>query len=115
MKRNSEVKADMKFLVVAKLREIPPVPPEQSAALSVAEWQTVQQFLKEGKTEVAYALAGLKGGMGISEAESGAEINRRLSRLPLFPFLDIEIYPLMTVDEALTQAKEWLEAIKAKR
>jgi len=109
------VKADMKFLVVSKLREIPPVPPEQFAALGVAEWQTVQQFLKEGKTEVAYALAGLKGGMAIGEADSGAELNSRLSRLPFYPFLDIEIYPLMTADEALTQAKESLEAIKAKR
>jgi len=105
----------MKFLVVAKTREIPPVPTERLLEMVVGEWQTALQFRKEGKAEVGYALAGLKGGTGIFEVESGAELNATLSRLPFYPFLDIQIYPLMTVDEALTQAKQSLEAFKARK
>jgi len=105
----------MKFLVVAVLKEVPPVPPEQFLKMVMGEWQTVLQFRKEGKSEVDYALAGLKGGAAIFEAESGAEINAMLGRLPLFSFLDIEIYPLMTVEEALNQTKQSLEALKAQK
>jgi muconolactone D-isomerase len=103
----------MKFLVVAKMREAPPVPPEKLREMVVGEWQTALQIHKEGKVEVGYALAGQKGGMSIHEAESGADSNAQLMRLPLYVFLDMEIYPLMTIEEALTQAKQALEAAKA--
>ncbi|KON30020.1 hypothetical protein AC482_04930 [miscellaneous Crenarchaeota group-15 archaeon DG-45] len=105
----------MKFLVVGKMRETPPVPPEQLRRMVVGEWQTGLQLRKEGKVEVGYALAGQKGGMSIREAESGADLNAQLMRSPLYAFLDIEIYPLMTLEEALTQAKQALEAIKAQK
>ena len=103
----------MKFLVVAKMREIPPVPPEKFREMVVGEWHTALQVRKEGKVEVGYSLVGQKGGMSIHEAESGADLNAQLMRLPLYAFLDMEIYPLMTIEEALTQAKQALEAIRA--
>ena len=53
--------------------------------------------------------------MGIVEVESGAELNAMLMRLPFYPFLDVQIYPLMTVNEALNQAKQSLEAFKAQK
>jgi muconolactone D-isomerase len=105
----------MKFLIVAKMRETPPVPPEKLREMVVGEWQTALQLRKEGKTEVGYALVGQKGGISIHEAESGADLNAQLMQLPLYAFLDIEIYPLMTVEEALTQAKQALEAVKAQK
>jgi hypothetical protein len=73
----------MKFLVVGKMSETPPVPPEQLREMVVREWQTGLQLRKEGKTEVSYAFAGLKGGMSKHEAESGADLNTHLMRLPL--------------------------------
>jgi hypothetical protein len=100
--------------VVAKVREvIPSIPFEQFVGMVVAEWQTVQQFLKEGKTE-GYALAGMKGGALITEAESAAELHARLHSLPFYPVLEIEIYPLLSVDEALAHAKVWTEATRAR-
>lgn len=105
----------MKFLVVATMKEIPPVPTEQFLEMTVEEWQTVLQFRKEGKAEVNYGLAGLKGGMGIVDVESGAELNAMLMRLPFYAFLDVQIYPLMTVNEALSQAKQGLEAFRAQK
>jgi muconolactone delta-isomerase len=83
--------------------------------MAVKEWQTALQLRKEGTTEVGYALAGQKGGMSIHEAGSGADLNAQLMRLPLYAFLNIEICPLMTYEEALAQAKNALEAIKAQK
>jgi hypothetical protein len=92
---------------------IPSIPFEQFVGIVVAEWQTVQQFLEEGKTE-GYALAGIKGGVLITEAESAAELHARLHSLPFYPILEIEIYPLLSVDDALTHAKGWAEANRAR-
>jgi muconolactone D-isomerase len=102
----------MKFLVVAKMREAPSVPMEKIRAMVVGEWQTALQIRKEGKVDVGYALVGQKGGVSIHEAESGADLNAQLMRLPMYVFLDIDIYPLMTIEEALKQAKEGLSAFR---
>jgi muconolactone delta-isomerase len=106
----------MKFLVVAKVTETPPVPMEQILEMVVGEWQTALELLKEGKAEVDYPLVGLKGGMAIFEAESASELNATLTRFPLYPFWDdTQIYPLMSADEALAEAKKSLQAFKAQR
>lgn len=44
----------------------------------VAEWQAVQQIVKEGKTE-GYALAGMKGGAFVTEAETAAELHAKVA------------------------------------
>ncbi|MFX1520176.1 MAG: muconolactone Delta-isomerase family protein [Promethearchaeota archaeon] len=105
----------MRFLIILQPKEIPPLPPEKFLELVVAEWETVVQYKKEGKAEVAYAFAGLKGGMGIYDAKSGAELNAFLARLPLYSWLDIQIFPLMEAEEVLAQTKHRLEAYRAKR
>ncbi len=100
---------------MTKRRTTPAIPLEKLREMAAKEWETVLQLRKEGKIEVGYALAGQKGGMSVREAESGADLNAQLMRLPFFPFLDIEIYPLMTYEEALTQAKDSLRAVKAQK
>lgn len=97
------------------MREVPSVPPEKLREMVVGEWQTALRLRNEGKVESGYALVGQKGGVSIHEAESGADLNAQLMQLPLYAFLDIEIYPLMTVEEALAQAKKALETIKTQK
>ncbi|MEE9508864.1 MAG: muconolactone Delta-isomerase family protein [Candidatus Bathyarchaeia archaeon] len=105
----------MKFLVIATSRESLKLPPEQALKLIMAEYQVGKQLLKEGKMEEVYLLAGLKGGMLIGEAESGAELNAMMTRMPLYDSLDIQIYPLMTLDEGIAQVKQGLEFLKAQK
>ena len=108
----------MKFLVIATSRESLAslkIPPEQALKLILAENQLAIQALKEGTMEVGYLFAGLKGGMFIGDVESGAELNAALTRLPLYDSVDVQIYPLMTFDEGIAQAKQGLEALKAQK
>jgi hypothetical protein len=53
--------------------------------------------------------------VGIDKAESGAALNTILMCLLLFPYVDVQIYPLMTYDESIAQAKQALEALKAQK
>ncbi|MFX0069090.1 MAG: muconolactone Delta-isomerase family protein [Promethearchaeota archaeon] len=105
----------MKFLLVLKLKERPPIPTEKFLEMVVKEWETALQFRKEGKADINYGLAGQKGAMAIFNAESGAELDADLMKLPLYGWLDIEIYPLMTAEEVLTRTKKFLEAVKARK
>lgn len=106
----------MKFLIIAKASgAVPQVPPQQLLELIMVEYQVAKQILQEGTNDVCYLLAGLKGGVFIIEAESGAAISAKLGRLPLFNYLDIQIYPLMTLDEGIAQVKQGLEALKAQK
>jgi muconolactone delta-isomerase len=91
------------------------MPPQQMLELIMAEYQAGKQLLKEGTMEEVYLLAGLKGGVLIGEAESGAALNAILSSLPLYTYLDIQIYPLLTLDEGIAQIKHGLEALKAQQ
>lgn len=114
-KKKRRNQKDMKFLIVAKSRGTPSMPPQQMLEIIMAEYQVGKQIVEEGTNDVGYLLAGQKGGMFIGEAESGAELNAKLTRLPLFPYLDIQIYPLMTFDEGIAQVKQGLEALKAQK
>ena len=105
----------MKFLIVAKSRGPPSMPQQQMLEVLMAQYQVGKQIVEEGTNDVGYLLAGQKGVMFIGEAESGAELNAKLTRLPLFRYLDIQIYPLMTFDEGIAQVKQGLEALKAQK
>ncbi len=72
----------------------------------------LQHFLEEGKSE-GYALAAMKGAALITETETAVELHARVHSLPFYPILEVEIYPLVSVDEALAHAKVWAEATRA--
>lgn len=105
----------MKFLVISRQRELPPIPPEQHMELVIAMIQMVQQWKKEGKIEATYGFAGVSAGMSIFEVESNAELNGLLNSRPLNQYMDSEIYPLITLDESIAGVKQALEIIKAKK
>ena len=75
----------------------------------------LQQWIKEGKSEASYGFAGLNAGFSILDVESVAELNALVTSRPNHPFVETEIYPLISMNEALTSAIQTLEAIKAKR
>ena len=55
----------------------------------------------------------MKGGTFMTEAETAAELHARVHNMPLYPVLEIEIYPLVSIDETLAHAKGWAAAVRA--
>ena len=96
----------MKFLVLSEMAHLPPVPPEQIFEMAVRQVQWNIQLEEEGKVEVGYAKAGAKGGVLIFDVESAAELNSLLSRMPLYTFLNIQIFPLIPNKEILAQLEK---------
>jgi muconolactone D-isomerase len=53
------------------------------------------QFVKDGVLKRIYRIVGLRGNFSIWEAETLEELHETLTSLPLHPYMDIEIYPLI--------------------
>ncbi len=103
----------MLFFVKGELKGAYPLPPEQTLALVVAEWETVIKHKQEGKIVAAGALAGLKAGCAIFDVDSNEELHNLVSHLPLFPFIEWEIIPLISPEFALEATKQSLAAVKS--
>jgi len=54
--------------------------------------------------------AGRKGGCVIWDVESVEELHILISQSPIFPFLETEITPLISIENALESVKSALEA-----
>jgi len=111
-KKGGEI--DMKFLVLTEVRELPP-DPAQSMEVARQQIETLLELKKKGKVLEGYTKAGLKGGVVIFDVESAAELNGLMLSLPLYTFLDTEVYPLLDNEESLAQMKKASEKMKAKK
>ena len=85
-----------------------PVPMDLLKKLMPAQFSYIKGLQQTGKMECNYGIAGMKGGLGIVNAESHAELQKIVSGYPMFPFIKLEIYPLMDVEDTEKAALEML-------
>ena len=105
----------MLFFVKGELKGALPLPPEQAFELTIRHWETIISYRQQGKWLAGGALAGRKGGCGIWNVESAEELHTLLSQLPMFPFCECEIIPLIPIEYALEWAKQALAAVRASK
>jgi len=101
----------LKFLVLTEVREMPP-DPARSMELAKQHVQTLLELKKKGKVLEGFTKAGSKGGVILLDVESAAELNSLMLRLPLYTFLDTEVYPLLDNEESFAQMKKAAEMMK---
>lgn len=101
----------MKFLVLTEVREMPP-DPGRSMELAKQHVQTLLDLKKKGKVLEGFTKAGSKGGVILLDVDSAAELNSLMLRLPLYTFLDTEVYPLLDNEESFAQMKKAAEMMK---
>ncbi|MHB8077484.1 muconolactone Delta-isomerase [Desulfosporosinus fructosivorans] len=100
----------MLFLVKSELTQLPPFPPQQIKEIMVEGWGKVINYQKQGKILAQGMFAGRKGGCVIWDVESVEELHILISQSPIFPFLETEITPLISIENALGSVKSALEA-----
>jgi len=92
-----------------------PLPPEQLLELVVKEWETDISYGKQGKVLAGGTLVGRKGGCGIFNVDSPEELHTLVSQLPMFPFCEWEIIPLIPKEVALKGTKQALASLRASK
>jgi muconolactone delta-isomerase len=84
----------------------PPLLPEQLLEHVIKEWETVINFRQQGKVLESYGYVDNPGGFIIFNVSSREELDMLLSKLPMHPFTEFEIIPLITAEQALERAKQ---------
>jgi muconolactone delta-isomerase len=107
-KKGKETKA-MLFYVKGgpKDKEGPlPLPRDKFLEHVGKEWETVINFRQKGKIVEAYGYLDRPGGFIIYDVSSREELDKLLSKLPMHPFTEFEIVPLITAEQALELVKQ---------
>lgn len=68
---------------------------EKLQEMNLTERARSLQFVKDGKLKRIYRIVGLRANFSIWEADSLEGLHEILTSLPLHPYMDIEIYPLI--------------------
>jgi muconolactone delta-isomerase len=97
-----------KFLVISKQIDAP-VPPEAMKKLLPGQFSYLKELRQSGQVECNYGFVGAKGGAAIVNAESHEELQSITNGYPMFPFITLEIHPLVTLEEMEKSALEMLK------
>jgi len=105
----------MLFLLKSELKGAFPLPLGQWMELVVKNTETLISYKQQGKILAGGPASNAKGGYFILDVDSNEELQGLVSRLPLFPFSDSEVIPLVTLEQALEPAKQALAQVQASK
>ena len=88
----------MKYLITAK-PGMTPMPPDQGAAILKATRAWIQGKLGDATLDVTCNLFG-GGGMAIANADTHEECLKNLLEIPIYPFFEWEVLPILSFEES---------------
>lgn len=89
----------MLFLVKTEISQVPNTDRDTFLEMVRDQWKYILDQKNDGRFLEAYRMAGRKGGIALVKARSHGELNQLLSRMPLYPWLETEIIPLVSMEE----------------
>lgn len=75
--------------------------PQRAEDLKAREKERAQQLQREGRWRHLWRIAGQYANISVFDVDSAEELHDLLSELPLFPYLEIEVTPLVPHPSAL--------------
>ena len=103
----------MLYFVKAELRQMPPMAREQWLGQVVATWQVLSELERTGQAKGVGALLGKQAGVAIIDSESHEALAQLIQRLPVSAYLEWEIVPMVSAQQALENAR-WSTAAAAR-
>ncbi len=83
-----------------------PLPPEQWLNLVVKQLELIIELKKQGKILIHGAFVGRQSGCFIWDVDSNEELQSLLTGLPLWPFMDWDIVPMISTETGLATVKK---------
>jgi len=96
----------MLMLFKGEAKGTAPLPPKEFFELSGKQVETLSSYKQQGKILAGGIMAGRKGSYAIFDVGSIEELQRLVAQLPMFPFIEVELIPLITYEHALETAKK---------
>ena len=97
----------MKFLIIVKNKQMPP--PEVLPGLIDGTLAWARKYQKQ--VSEIWSFAGQQAGGGIANVASLDELDAILAEMPIAPFSETEVHPLVGLDVSLRHQKESLQAM----
>lgn len=94
----------MLFMVKIVVRLPGDLSPEKLQEINKRETARSMQFVKEGKLKRIFRIVGQRANFSIWEVESPEELHATLTSLPLHPYMQLEVTPI--IKHTTTQAWE---------
>src|SRR3970040_2719702 len=85
----------MLFMVNIVVRLPGDWPKEKLEQINKSETARSMQFVKEGKLKRIFRIVGQRANFSIWEVNSPEELHATLTSLPLHPYMDVSVWPLM--------------------
>jgi hypothetical protein len=98
----------MKFVVISRPKH--PIPPEIIIPLIDAFSAYISKYTESGHIEDSWAFAGTASGGATLNVDSHEELDAIMDEYPFGPFSDMEIYPVVNLQESLQRAKQVAQA-----
>ena len=96
----------MLFLFKGEVKGASPVPPEQFFELVGKQVETLNSYKQQGKILAGGIIAGRKGSYAIFDVDSVEELQKLITQTPMYPFIEVEIIPLIAYERALEMVKK---------
>jgi muconolactone D-isomerase len=85
----------MLFMLKIVVRLPGDLPPEKLAEINKRETARSMQMVREGKLKRIFRIAGRRANFSIWEVASPEELHATLTAMPLHPYMDIEVTPII--------------------
>jgi muconolactone delta-isomerase len=92
-----------------------PLPAEDFLGLAAKNLGAIMNYKEQGKVVFHGAPVAQKAGYTICDVDSNEELQSSYSQLRLFPFIETEIIPLISAEQALESIKQSLAAMRASK
>ncbi len=104
----------MRFLVIMKPVEeaVGKFKPRHIMKIIIQHLEYLEDLQAQGKVIESGSFAGLRGGFGILEVKSLEELNDLVNLAPGMPYMETEIYPIISGSVRIKQLKKLLEKVE---
>jgi muconolactone D-isomerase len=82
------------------------LPPEQFFQLATRQTETFKSYKQQGKILAGGVIAGRKGSYAIFDVESIEELQGLVAQTPMYPYIEVELTPLISYEFASETARK---------
>ena len=96
----------MLVLFKGEVKGVHPIPPNEFFELATKQVETLNSYKQQGKILAGGVIAGRKGSYAIFDVSSIEELQGLIAQTPMYPFIEVELIPLISYELALETAKK---------
>ena len=105
----------MLFYVQADMIGGYPLPPEQWLGLVAQQLELILELKIQGKIVIHGSFVGRQAGCFIWNVDSNEELQSLLTQMPLWPFMDWDIVPMISTEAAMDSVRQSVAEMAAEK